>query len=134
MGLKRAADIVQHFRYREVASSNLAWPTIFSKSSLTETVVDKINLKGIRSGSPMGLAIETIITVVHRIGMILALIPAMVIIILPSIYPKEDDSDFATKTYRVLLTLARGGILLLIFSGMIRLQYEIPTLLPLKLI
>ncbi|MHA2092672.1 MAG: hypothetical protein ACW98K_17645 [Candidatus Kariarchaeaceae archaeon] len=82
----------------------------------------------------MGLAFETIITVIHRIGMILVFIPAVVIVLLPSIFPKQDDRDFATRTYQVLLNIARAGILLLIFSGMIRLQYEIPTLLPLKLI
>lgn len=134
MGLKRAADIVQNFRYREVASSNLAWPTIFLWSVPTYPVIDIMNQKGIRWWSSMGLAFETIITVIHRIGMILALIPAIVIIVLPSIFPKQDDHDFASRTYQVLLNIARGGILLLVFSGMIRLQYEIPTMLPVKLI
>jgi hypothetical protein len=74
------------------------------------------------------------IALIHRVGIILAVIPSMVIIILPNLFPETDDLEFARKAYLFLSKLSKFGLIILVLSGVIRLVGGFPAFLLVKLI
>ena len=75
-----------------------------------------------------------LVIIIHRVGFILLIITSGVNVFLPIMFDRESDYEFAQKTYGKLLLVARLGILFLIITGPIRLSYNIPEYIIVKLI
>ncbi len=74
-----------------------------------------------------------LVIIFHRIGFILISIATGVIVMLPHIFQYDEDREFAERTMKILLKVSKLGLYLLVTSGLIRLSYNIPTYITIKL-
>ena len=64
---------------------------------------------------------------------VLAIIPAMVIALLPIIFDKEQDQEFAQKANEYMVLIIRAVLLVSIISGILRIPADITFMVALKI-
>lgn len=70
----------------------------------------------------------------HRIGLIISFVSAVIINSIPWIYQHESDTSFAIKINHICIYVARTGLSILLITGVLRLQNDIPDSIIIKLI
>lgn len=76
---------------------------------------------------------EIYLQIIHRVAFVLAIIPAMVIALLPIIFDKERDQEFAQKANEYMVLIIRVVLLVSIISGILRIPADITFIVALKI-
>ena len=71
--------------------------------------------------------------IIHRTAFIIAIIPAIVIALLPAIFPNNKDKVFAKKAHNYMLWTIKSVLLVSIVSGILRIPADINLVIAAKI-
>lgn len=71
--------------------------------------------------------------IIHRTAFIIAIIPAVVIALLPQIFTDEKDKVFAEKAHHYMLIMIRSVLIVSIISGLLRIPADINLVITVKI-
>ncbi|MHA2274822.1 MAG: hypothetical protein ACXAC2_03605 [Candidatus Kariarchaeaceae archaeon] len=76
---------------------------------------------------------EIYLQILHRIAFVLAVVPAIVVPILPNIFNDHKDKPFVEKAYSILILSIKFFLLFLVISGLFRVTLPLTIPLVIKL-